>query len=339
MQLVLTSFGTSLHQRKGLFEVVSPDGKSPFAPEKVTSIVLGLGCRISADAALLALANEIPVLLQDRSGQVQGRIWSARYGTISTLRRNQVAFTRDLLGYRWVIEQVRQKLRNQQRLLTKTAEKTQRDRLRDVLDSASKTIAQSIQELDNLQTTEIFASTELDRIRGLEGAAGRAFFSALSDILPAEYRFQKRSKRPAKDRFNCVLNYLYGMLYGYVESALIQAGLDPYLGILHADEYNRPTLAFDAIEPYRIYAENVALRLALRKLLAEELFDIHPDTHAVWLNATGKRLIIPAFNDYLHEVVDFRHKRRSRLNHLNADLQAFAQQILAFQPPESTEES
>lgn len=41
------------------------------------------------------------------------------------------------------------------------------------------------------------------------------------------------------------------MLYSVVEAGLFTAGLDPYLGILHADAHKKPTLSFDLIEPFR----------------------------------------------------------------------------------------
>ena len=48
------------------------------------------------------------------------------------------------------------------------------------------------------------------------------------------------------------------MLYAVVEGGLFASGLDPHLGILHADEYNKPTLAFDMIEPFRPMDRSIA---------------------------------------------------------------------------------
>ncbi len=43
-------------------------------------------------------------------------------------------------------------------------------------------------------------------IMGLEGVAGREYFAALSLALPDRFRFQGRSRSPAKDEFNSLLN-------------------------------------------------------------------------------------------------------------------------------------
>ena len=46
--------------------------------------------------------------------------------------------------------------------------------------------------------------------------------------------------------------YAYGVLYGLVEKACIVAGLDPFVGFLHTDNYNKTSLVFHLIEPFRI---------------------------------------------------------------------------------------
>ena len=65
---------------------------------------------------------------------------------------------------------------------------------------------------------------ELDQVRdqvmGLEGRASRTYWAAVSRLLPETYRFEGRSRNPAKDEFNCLLNYSYGVLYGLVERGL-----------------------------------------------------------------------------------------------------------------------
>ncbi len=102
-------------------------------------------------------------------------------------------------------------------------------------------------------------------LRGLEGTAGRVYFNTLSSLLVERYRFHGRSFRPAGDPFNAFLNYAYGVLYSRVEKVLIIAGLDPYVGFMHRDDYNMKSMVFDFIEPYRIYAEEVVFKLFFSK--------------------------------------------------------------------------
>ena len=79
----------------------------------------------------------------------------------------------------------------------------------------------------------------------------KKYFGAISSIVPEKYKFEGRSRNPAKDEFNAMLNYGYGVLYSMVEKACIIAGLDPYIGFLHTDNYNKKSLVFDVIELFR----------------------------------------------------------------------------------------
>jgi hypothetical protein len=54
---------------------------------------------------------------------------------------------------------------------------------------------------------------------------------------------------------NAILNYLYAVLVGEMTIALTGAGLDPGIGIFHADRDRRASLAYDAIEVVRPYVD------------------------------------------------------------------------------------
>lgn len=72
------------------------------------------------------------------------------------------------------------------------------------------------------------------------------------------------------------------MLYGVVESAIFASGLDPYLGILHADEYKKPTFAFDLIEPFRPWVDALIAQLCREGLLEGKHFT--PKENGFWLS-------------------------------------------------------
>lgn len=54
---------------------------------------------------------------------------------------------------------------------------------------------------------------------------------------------------------NCLINYLYAILESEMTIALLARGLDPGIGIFHADIGGRASLALDAIEAVRPYVE------------------------------------------------------------------------------------
>ncbi len=113
--------------------------------------------------------------------------------------------------------------------------------------------------IDSIQSIE--SSAEL---RGIEGDAARAYFSALDCLIlkdKASFYMHERSRRPPKDRFNSLISFLYSILTNDVRSALEVVGLDPYVGFLHTDRPGRPSLALDLIEELRPLADRTALRL------------------------------------------------------------------------------
>jgi CRISPR-associated protein Cas1 len=332
MQLVIDTYGTALKLKAGKIEVIHSKGIQAFAPNKLSAIVLQAGVSITTDVLLAAVANEIDVLIMSGgNGQPEARIWSHKYGSISTIRKQQLRMADTPWASRQVQAWAHEKVQNQLRLL----QALQRDRpaKQAALQVAATRVQIALDKLETLQPTDPLLQLATD-IRTAEAQAGRAYFGALAQVVPQQYYFQGRSRRPAKDKFNSVLNYLYGMLYGICEGALIRAGLDPYVGFMHRDEYNRPSLVYDFIEPYRTWADEVALKLAFGRLLEEEFFSINPTDGGHWLETPGRRVVILAMNDYLEEVVQRQQKRRSRRQHVLEDAVQLAQTLKATQDHE-----
>jgi CRISPR-associated protein Cas1 len=150
----------------------------------------------------------------------------------------------------------------------------------------------------------------------------------LSKVLREPYKFSGRSFRPAKDPFNAFLNYAYGVLYGRVEKALILAGVDPYVGFLHRDDYNFKSMVYDFIEPYRVFADKVVFSLFSGKKVNQS----HTDqiANGFQLNKEGKVLLIEQLNKYLEqEKVRYRGRNQTRSNIIQADAHQFAHDLIA----------
>ncbi|MCS7017796.1 MAG: CRISPR-associated endonuclease Cas1 [Cytophagales bacterium] len=324
-QIHINAYGAAVHRVQGSFEIVTQEGKTRIAPEKIRSIIISTAARISSDAVLLAIENEIEILFTDRRGHPVGRVWSHKYGSISTIRKQQVLFAKGEAGGQWIKANALQRIRAQQAILRAIArDRPAQQALISEAIARKDVFAQRIGELPQAPTHE-WASL----LRGYEGNSSRIYFETLSELLPEQYRFETRSRRPAQDLFNAALNYLYGILYGNVEGALIKAGIDPYLGVLHADEYNRPVLAFDMIERYRHWAEAVLMQLCFRRLLIPSMAVFQQGGY--WMEADGKRLLATAFNDYLTEVIEYNRRRRTRLTHIQDDAHELAQQLLKME--------
>lgn len=307
MLLMLNSYGCSLSRKSGRFCVKREEKTHYLSPERIEGILLTTACTVTTDALMLALDHEIPVVLVGRDGEPAGMFWSHRYGSIATIRRQQLLFSHSPEATAWIIDILHQKTTRQVTLLRDLA--LLRPSYQSGLNSAARTMEGQKQQLDAYLGTppQVCAAS----LRGIEGNLSRAYFQALGNALPKAYRFEQRSRRPARDRFNAALNYLYGMLYHTTEAALVMAGLDPYLPVLHADEYARPAFAFDYIEAWRPWADQVVVKLCMEK----SLLQIHFQEEAgggVRLSQEGRKMIIPAFQEFVSEKEHFPEGRRER---------------------------
>lgn len=152
------------------------------------------------------------------------------------------------------------------------------------------------------------------------------YFSRLSDLMPEKYKFNGRSKNPAKDEFNCMLNYGYGIMYSNVERACILAGLDPYIGIMHVDNYNRQAFVFDLIEMYRIYIDKIVFKLFTTKKVKKEHFD--KVEGGLYLNKAGKEILISKYNEEIEKKIQYKGRKIELQNIIQYDCHNIANKIL-----------
>lgn len=321
MELVLNTFGTSLSRDNEGFLISNHDGSQRIPVAGIRSIQVSRGAQISSDAVLLAMENEIEVLFMDKSGNPIGRIWSPKYGSVSTIRKGQLTFTFGHEAVDWIKGVITKKLENQQAMLLMM--NSSGDKILQM--SIDKSInrlddyRQKIKALDGEIVSDVAAT-----LRGWEGVASKIYFDTVNIFLPERYRFEKRTQHPAMDAANAMLNYGYGLLYSKVEGALIKAGIDPYIGVLHRDDYNRPVLVYDVIEIFRVWVDYVVFSLLCQNVITEDHYSVNPDG-SYWLEPLGRRMLIQSINDYLDEVIDDKGVQRGRLTRISLYTQNLAQ--------------
>ena len=326
MELILNTFGISLNRDNEAFIITSKDGRQRIPVDDIKSIQISRGAQITSDAVMLAVEHEIDVMFMDRSGKPVGRVWSPRYGSISTIRKGQLNFTSSHAALEWIKEVIRQKMENQQALmLLLQPQDTVHERILKKNMERIEVYRSKVSQLEGNMVSDVAPT-----LRGWEGQASRIYFSTITKYLPEEYQFEQRTQHPAMDVTNAFLNYGYGILYGRIESALIKSGIDPYIGVLHRDDYNRPVLVYDVIELYRIWVDYVVFTLLAQNAISEEFYSVRDDS-SYWLEPLGRRVLIQSFNDYRDETISKGGVVRSRLTHMNLYIQDLAQKLKRFE--------
>ncbi len=327
MQIYLNTYGTYLHVKDDMFEIRIPakdaeSTKQHIAAHKISSIIMCTSAALSTDAVKLALINNIDIIFTQSDGHPIGRIWHSKLGSTTKIRKRQleaslgkeaVAFTK-----LWILD----KMANQLEFIKDL--RKHRVQMTEYLNDKISKMENLIVSLSNLKAEKI--EEIADTIRGLEGTCGRLYFETISYVLPEIYQFNGRSTRPAKDMFNAFINYGFGILYSRVEKSLMIAGLDPYVGFLHRDDYNQKSMVFDFIEPYRIFVETAVFRLfAAKKINKAHIDEI---TNGVTLNKEGKELLVTSLNNYMDDTIRYKGRNQTRVNAMQQDAHVFANSLI-----------
>jgi CRISPR-associated endonuclease Cas1 len=141
-------------------------------------------------------------------------------------------------------------------------------------------------------------SSTLEEVRQVEALAANQYWAAWENVRPLFVKrdrirvpdnwlvfegrrsaFTPGTARNATDVTNCLLNYSYRMLEAEAHLATLAVGLDPGLGVLHADLKGRPNFVLDLLEAARPLAERHLLRLLSHQPLRWR--DFHEDRNGV----------------------------------------------------------
>lgn len=325
MKLVLNTPGTYLSRRGDCFCIRTKEEENEISARKVEQIILTTRSAISTDAIELALSFQIDIIILKYTGQPLARIWHPNISNTNILRRKQLQLVQHPYGLKLVINWMSQKLYNQAHLLRELAV-NRRDERKQVIHEVIRIIECNLESIKKLDSNTSIGEVR-NNLLGYEGYASRKYFETISFLLPKKYQFKGRSKRPSLDPFNCVLNYCYGMLYATIENLCLLVGFDPYIGIMHTDQYNKKSFVFDLIERYRGLVDEFVVKLFTRRKIKQEFFDIQSDSEYL-LNEIGKRFVIQEYFKYAERRRRYKGKNLKLKDMIHYDLQLLAKDIL-----------
>ncbi len=193
---------------------------------------------------------------------------------------------------------VRIKLRGQRRVLTDAT--GHRPDVR-------KALTDALRGLDTCLTQfPAAARAGVPSLMGIEGAASAAYFSGYCALFPDSLDFTGRNRRPPRDPVNACLSLTYTLLHHEAVSIAYAAGLDPYVGFLHAPAYGRESLACDLVEALRPAADAWVQTLFRTRTLRAEHFN--HDKGACLLGKAGRAHFYAEYERFA--VAQRRHLRR-----------------------------
>ena len=253
---------------------------------------------ISPPALDLCWEHGVAVNYFNEWGRLHARL-SGVADTSVTLRRAQFRAADDPIKCTAIARQIiAGKLHNSRNSLLRAARESTDAGDRERLDAVTDALARQIRDLAG--------TADLSSLRGAEGMAANLYFMVLSLTLKQQreaFTFNARSRRPPRDRINCLLSFIYALVRHDCVSALTAAGLDPFVGFLHVDRPNRPSLALDLMEEFRPWlADRLAITLINRQQLDPGDFK-EREGGAVEFTDAGRKRVIKAYQERKQETL------------------------------------
>lgn len=194
--------------------------------------------------------------------------------------------------------------------------------------------------------SKALTSADLNVLRGIEGAAAKAYFAAWRDLLPESWKpsFPNRNRQPPQDPINAMLSYGYAVLYHNVLTLVTARGLEAHLGHLHALRDGHPALVSDLVEEFRaLVVDAVVLKLVLDRPFdkSEFHFQIDGEVRFCRISTTLRKALIERLEAKLNsrlthpitgESGDFRRMIRIQIAHYIQVLEGVAPVYRGFVP-------
>ncbi|MCB1639592.1 MAG: CRISPR-associated endonuclease Cas1, partial [Thiothrix sp.] len=222
----------------------------------IESVLLLGNHQITTQAMHQALERDIPVHLATAFGDYRGCL------THNRLSQHQATWMQQILAFQdqdkalyCAKEVIAARLRHMKEVLRQRK-----------LSGQLPVIDKAIRSLGRVQSQA--------ELLGYEGSATREYYAKLAEVLPPDFNFSGRNRRPPRDPFNVMLSLGYTQLYGLVESVLHAKGLLPWQGFYHQPHGRHAALASDLMEPFRHFVERSALSMVLRReIIAADFTD------------------------------------------------------------------
>lgn len=226
--------------------------------EEVGRLLLYSPTEVTQQTIQALLECKIPLCYMRRSGELKGKVVAATDNHVLLRQRQYRLFNNPEFAMPLARAIIDTKLRNMNAVITHLLRR-------------SKGTSDACQMIEKCRLGLPSCETR-EEIMGVEGAAARHYFELYGTFLPEPFRFKLRSRRPATDAANSLLNLGYMSLLCEVEGILDAHYFDPYLGVLHTTEERRSSLALDLLEEFR---QAIVDLFVLRILNLEQLKPEH----------------------------------------------------------------
>lgn len=245
--LVVADYGTFLGLDSHRL-TIKKEGETKHYPlnRLCTISIAKRGVSISSDLIESLSARGIKLFFLDFRGVAHSAILGQSQHGVVAVRVAQMTFCQNntlLLAKKIVVA----KIKNQRAVLNHFGKYHQHPLLKSASDEL----------LHN--TSKAYSTKDIDALLGFEGTSAHVYFQSLRQAQLLSSSFKKREGRGSQEINNAMLNLGYAVLSSYILNAIVNAGLEPYLGIMHATRPGKMSLVLDIMEEYRAWVVDRAV--------------------------------------------------------------------------------
>ncbi|MCX8023436.1 MAG: CRISPR-associated endonuclease Cas1 [Syntrophorhabdaceae bacterium] len=142
----------------------------------------------------------------------------------------------------------------------------------------------------------------MNSLRGYEGSAASAYFSAYTTLFPESLNFKNRNRRPPEDPVNAMLSLCYTLLHYEIVREIELAGLDPTIGFYHQFEYGRESLACDLVEIFRPEVDYFVWTIFREREFTSRDFSMDKERPGCYLKKGGRQRFYPLYEKWAEGV-------------------------------------
>jgi len=279
--LFIDKYGAVLGAKEGVFEVRVKEGSEwkvlaqvPFSlVESIVVVVDG----VSITAAAIKLAGRYGIDLSFIfSNKPAARLIPATYGGSMELWVKQIKQSLNKARRAEIAKSIVEGKINNQKAILKTFMKSSLIAGKEIPE-----VREAINQLEE-EITKVKHVSDWKEAGRIEANAAYIYWKAVKELIPKKLGFTRRLKKwdlkPGEkpDPVNAALNVGYAALAREVWKAVFTAGLNPYIGFLHARRPGRMSLVYDLMEEFRpIVVDRVVIKKARNN--PQELVKLNSD--------------------------------------------------------------
>ncbi|WP_329905110.1 type I-B CRISPR-associated endonuclease Cas1b [Porphyromonas pogonae] len=169
-------------------------------------------------------------------------------------------------------------------------------------------LTEQIESIENY-IGEIFLTSEVDQLMGIEGNIRMTYYSGFDKIIN-DFVMNNRTKQPPNNEVNALISFLNMICYTTCLDQLYHTQLNPTISYLHEPGFRRYSLALDLSEIFKpILVDRIIFSILNKKQIQKNDFDNH--LNGCILKPSGCKKVLTIWEERLNETIKHRALKRN----------------------------